>query len=64
MKRKVFTASRLLLGGIFFVFGLNGFFHFLPLTPPPAEATAFTASYFFPFVKVVETSTPKASRPT
>lgn len=31
--------SRCLLGLIFVVFGLNGFFHFLPL-PPPSEGPA------------------------
>lgn len=27
--------ARLLLGFIFLVFGLNGFFHFIPMPPPP-----------------------------
>ena len=33
IKRHLPTASRLLLGLIFVVFGLNGFFHFLPAAP-------------------------------
>ena len=28
--------ARFLLGLIFLVFGLNGFFHFIPMPPPPA----------------------------
>ena len=32
--------ARFLLGLIFLVFGLNGFFHFLPMSPPPAGAAA------------------------
>ncbi len=56
MKLKVIGFSRILLGLVFFVFGLNGFFDFLPHTPPSAESEAFTAAYFFPFVKVVETA--------
>jgi hypothetical protein len=34
-----FTAARLLLGLTFLIFGLNGFFHFIPL-PPPTGASA------------------------
>lgn len=56
MKQHVVTGSRIILGLIFFVFGLNGFFRFLPLEPPPQEAVAFPARYFFPLVKVVETA--------
>jgi putative oxidoreductase len=29
--------ARLLLGLLFVVFGLNGFLHFLPMTPPPGK---------------------------
>jgi hypothetical protein len=32
------TIARYLLGTIFFVFGLNGFLHFLPSPPPPGIA--------------------------
>ena len=35
--------ARLLLGLIFLVFGLNGFFHFLPMSPLPSG----TAAQFF-----------------
>jgi len=35
------TAARILLGLIFFVFGLNGFFHFLPQPPMPEGPRAF-----------------------
>jgi uncharacterized membrane protein YphA (DoxX/SURF4 family) len=57
--RKAPHAARLLLGLIFFVFGLNGFLHFLPQPPmsgPPAEfAGALIASgYVMLLVKGVE----------
>ena len=55
MKIKIATISRLLLGLIYFVFGLNGFFHFLAMTPPPMSETAtaffqgiFGSGYFIP----------------
>jgi putative oxidoreductase len=35
------TAARILLGLVFFVFGLNGFLHFIPNPPPPAAAGEF-----------------------
>ena len=35
--------ARFLIGLIFLVFGLNGFFHFLPMSPPPSG----TAAQFF-----------------
>ena len=41
IKRHLPTASRLLLGLIFVVFGLNGFFQFLPQPTPPPAAMAF-----------------------
>ena len=44
MIRHLPTAARVLLGLIFFVFGLNGFLHFIPQPPPetlPAGALAF-----------------------
>lgn len=56
---KVKLGARIVLGLIFFVFGLNGFLGFI--TPPPmAEAAgAFAGAmgatgYFFPFVKITE----------
>lgn len=53
------TAARLLLGLLFFVFGLNGFLHFLPQPPMPAGALPFLgglagAGYFFPLLKATE----------
>jgi uncharacterized membrane protein YphA (DoxX/SURF4 family) len=40
------TAARILMGLMFFVFGLNGFLHFLPQpkTPMPEGAAAFAAA--------------------
>ncbi|OUR97281.1 hypothetical protein A9Q84_13220 [Halobacteriovorax marinus] len=51
--------ARLLLGTIFFVFGLNGFFNFISMPPLPEEAGKFMgglagSGYFFPFLKVCE----------
>jgi uncharacterized membrane protein YphA (DoxX/SURF4 family) len=34
--------ARILLGAIFLVFGLNGFFHFIPAPPLPGLAGEFT----------------------
>jgi uncharacterized membrane protein YphA (DoxX/SURF4 family) len=58
--RKLPIAARLLLGIIFFVFGLNGLLHFLPTPLPPAPAVPFLtglagSGYFFPLLKVTET---------
>ena len=38
LKRHAPTAARLALGLLFTVFGLNGFFSFLPMPPPPERA--------------------------
>jgi len=53
-------AARLVLGLIYFVFGLNFFLHFLP-TPPSAGGVAdafvgglFQSGYFFPMMKSIE----------
>jgi hypothetical protein len=59
MKTKAIHASRILLGLIFAVFGLNGFFHFLPQPPmsgPPAAfvGALFASGYFFPLLKGTE----------
>ncbi len=35
------TVARILLGLVFFVFGLNGFLHFMPNPPPTPPAGAF-----------------------
>jgi len=58
--RYLLIVARVLLGLVFFVFGLNGFFHFIPSPPPPAAAGAFASAliasgYFFPLLKTVET---------
>ena len=54
------VAARILLGLIYFVFGLNFFLHFLP-TPPSAGGAAdafvgglFQSGYFFPMLKGLE----------
>jgi putative oxidoreductase len=39
--RTAVTVARLLLGLVFFVFGLNGFLHFMPNPPPTPAAGAF-----------------------
>ena len=59
ISRKLPTIARVLLGAVFFVFGLNGFFHFLPQPPAPARAMAFggalaATGYFFPLLKATE----------
>ncbi len=60
MRTKVYFGSRLLLGLLFFVFGLNGFLNFIPAPADmPAAAQAFmggmmSASYFLPVLKGTE----------
>ena len=56
---KLATTARYGLGLIFFVFGLNGFFHFLPQPPMGAGAVSFMTAllgsvYFFPLLKATE----------
>lgn len=51
--------SRILLGLIFFVFGLNGFLQFLPAPEPSPQAAAFlgglaSVGYMFPLIKGTE----------
>jgi hypothetical protein len=53
------TIARSLLGAGFFVFGLNGFLHFLPTPPLPAAAGSFLGAlvatgYMFPLIKGTE----------
>jgi len=53
------VATRILLGTIFFVFGLNGFLQFLPQPPMPEAAGVFvgglaSSGYFFPLLKGTE----------
>jgi uncharacterized membrane protein YphA (DoxX/SURF4 family) len=57
--RKLPTLARALLGLVFFVFGLNGFLHFLPQPPmsgPPADfvGALVATGYLFPLVKGTE----------
>jgi putative oxidoreductase len=51
--------ARILLGLIFFVFGLNGFLHFLPMGPMPTGPAgqyiaALTQSHYFVFVAALQ----------
>lgn len=59
MKSRSVTAARVALGLIFFVFGLNGFLHFLPQPPmsgPPAQFLGALAAtgYMLPLIKGTE----------
>src|ERR1035438_8240506 len=45
MKALIIT-SRILLGLIFTVFGLNGFLHFIPMPPPSGAAGQFFGAMF------------------
>ncbi len=59
MKQKFALVARILLGLIFFVFGLNGFFHFIPVPPMPEAAGAFmmalkNSGYMIPLIKIIE----------
>jgi uncharacterized membrane protein YphA (DoxX/SURF4 family) len=59
LRTKLPAVVRVLLGLVFFVFGLNGFLHFLPQPPMPGPAGellgAFgAAGYMFPLIKGTE----------
>ena len=61
MKIKVSTVARVILGLIYFVFGLMGLFFAAKMTPPPMPeaATGFMAGmagtgYFIPLLKITE----------
>ena len=59
IKRHAPTAARILLGLVFFVFGLNGFLHLGPQPPPPPAGAAFlggltAAGYMLPLIKGTE----------
>jgi putative oxidoreductase len=45
--------TRILLGLIFLVFGLNGFFHFIPMPPPVGTAGQFMGALFVSHYLVV-----------
>ncbi|HEY3255407.1 MAG TPA: DoxX family protein [Polyangiaceae bacterium] len=56
---KLPSIARVVLGLAFFVFGLNGFLHFLPQPPmsgPPANfaGALFATGYMFPLIKGTE----------
>jgi putative oxidoreductase len=44
--KTMYLISRLLLGLIFTVFGLNGFLHFIPMPPPTGLAAQFLGALF------------------
>ena len=57
--KKLHTGTRLLLGFAFLIFGLNGFFQFMPNPPVTQEAGALLGAfaktgYFFPMIKLIE----------
>lgn len=59
MSSKLSSAARVALGLVFFVFGLNGFLHFLPQPPMTGAAGAFAGAlaatgYMFPLIKGTE----------
>jgi len=56
---RIAPIARILLGLVFFVFGLNGFFHFLPMPPLAERPGAFMGAlaatgYMFPLIKATE----------
>lgn len=56
---KAKTVARLLLGAAFTLFGLNGFFHFLPMPAPTGLAAVYlgglaASGYMFPLIKGTE----------
>ena len=60
MKAKIDMLAQALLGLVFFVFGLNGFFQFLPMPEMGEAAGAYfgglaATGYFLPVLKIVET---------
>ncbi len=59
MKTKIEMITRILLGLMLVVFGLNKFLQFMPMPPMPDQAGAFMGAlmatgYFFPFLAVSE----------
>jgi putative oxidoreductase len=57
---KLTLIARILMGLIFFVFGLNGFFHFIPMPAPQGPSVVFfygmiATVYFFPLLAGTQT---------
>lgn len=51
--------TRIILGLIFVIFGINGFLNFMPTPPPPEAGGKFlmglaSTGYFFPLLKLTE----------
>ena len=62
MRSKAVIVARVLLGLVFFVFGLNGFLHWLPLPTMKGAAAEFmgglvASGYFFPLLFGTYTNT-------
>jgi hypothetical protein len=62
LHRRLAAVARLLLGLVFLVFGLNGFFNFIPPPPTPMPAGALTfigalvgTGYMLPLLAVTQT---------
>lgn len=58
--KKLPLVARIVLGLVFFVFGLNGFLHFIPLPPPQGDAGTFfnamvVSKYLLPLNAGVQT---------
>src|SRR5262245_36231491 len=58
-KTRLQSAARYGLGALFAIFGLNGFFHFIPQPPMEGPAAAFAGAlfatgYMFPLIKGTE----------
>ena len=59
ISHRIPTVVRLALGTLFFVFGLDGFLHFMPHPPMPEAAgqfagALFATGYMFPLIKGTE----------
>lgn len=60
MLRYLPAVIRILIGAIFFVFGLNTFLHFIPMSATPSPRVLpfvnglMSTGYFFPFLKLTE----------
>lgn len=56
---KINLIARIILGLMMTIFGLNGFFHFIPMPPPKPEVGQYLGAlaatgYFFPLLKGTE----------